>query len=157
MEQQPREVSEVTTIKITDPGTLAFYAGVAKGSDLADTMDNVLTDVPFEQKVAWYWLYVGTAVVQKGITEDVLDRYIAGAATRAPQRKGEFVLTLDVPEVDDEDAAAAISAELAHQLHLVRQSLLDSGTFEMKGSVYGDGHPDATNKNKKIGEWEIHE
>lgn len=67
------------TIAMNEP-TQAFYKGVAAGSDVLDT----LPEGEFLQRLSFYWLAVGTAANDKGITDETLDKYVLGASTRAP-------------------------------------------------------------------------
>jgi hypothetical protein len=70
-----------TTIQITDPGTRAFYAGVAAGSDIIDE----LPDAPHNQRLAFYWFQVGLkAEGDPDCLNETVDKYILGATTRSP-------------------------------------------------------------------------
>jgi hypothetical protein len=69
------------TIQITDPNTKAFYAGVAAGSDVVDT----LPEGPHNHRLAFYWFQVGLkAEGHPDCLNATVDKFILGASTRSP-------------------------------------------------------------------------
>jgi hypothetical protein len=69
------------TIQITDPNTKAFYAGVAAGSDVVDT----LPEGPHNHRLAFYWFQVGLkAERDPNCTTETVDMFLRGASTRSP-------------------------------------------------------------------------
>lgn len=137
-----------------DAPTKAFYNGVAVANDVHKTFDEMpgFGDLPFEQRLSLFWLFVGLNA-DRDLAEAHQDTFIQGVNTRAPQRTDQLVLEVGTSNAafhaEDEDGdRAARASELNRILHdMVR---LDVFGWTEEGTV-------RDLNGFQVGTWKLHD
>lgn len=154
------EPEVIGTVEL-DTSTNVWAKGIAKGDDLIKMLDGLTgDDAPksFEDKIAWYWLYVGTGAVDAGITAETMLTYVAGASLRKPERTQQFVVEIDTSTLAGADPENEDEMVLGQNLAMVLRDL-SNDVREMGYADHGDvysRHQGPGKSQPRVGTWAVH-